>query len=116
MAARKKPVLECRFYRTPTGNEPVRDWLKALPPAVRKEIGADIGQVQWSWPIGKPLVDGFGAGLFEVRSALEGNIYRILFCLDGSTMVLLHGFQKKSQKTPKADVDVARRRMKDAED
>ncbi|HEY2408456.1 MAG TPA: type II toxin-antitoxin system RelE/ParE family toxin [Polyangiaceae bacterium] len=115
MAARKKPTLECRFYQTPTGNEPVRDWIRSLSPAVRKEIGADIGQVQWSWPIGKPLVDGFGAGLFEVRSNLDGNIYRVLFCLDRSTMVLLHGFHKKSQKTPKSDLDLARRRMKDAE-
>jgi phage-related protein len=116
VAARKKPVLECRFYRTPTGNEPVRDWLKALTPAVRKEIGADIGQVQWSWPIGKPLVDGFGAGLFEVRTSSDGSIYRVLFCLDGAAMVLLHGFHKKTQKTPKADLELARRRMKDAED
>ena len=116
VGARKKPTLECRFYQSPTGNEPVRDWLRSLPAAVRKEIGSDIGRVQWSWPIGKPLVDGFGAGLFEVRSALGGNIYRVLFCLDGSTMVLLHGFHKKTQKTSKADLALARRRMKDAED
>lgn len=116
VADRKKPVLECRFYRTPTGNEPVRDWLKALPPAVRKEIGADIGQVQWAWPIGKPLADGFGAGLFEVRTSSDGSIYRVLFCLDGATMVLLHGFHKKTQKTPKADLELARQRMKDTED
>jgi phage-related protein len=65
--------------------------------------------------VGKPLVDGFGAGLYEVRSSVDGNIYRVLFCLDGSTMVLLHGFQKKSQKTPKADLELARRRMRNEE-
>lgn len=43
--------------------------------------------------MGKPLVDGFGAGLFEVRTNLKGNLYRVLFYLDGATMVLLHGFQ-----------------------
>jgi len=48
--------------------------------------------------------------------ALQGNIYRTLFYLDGSTMVLLHGFQKKSQKTPKAELALARRRMKDSEE
>jgi phage-related protein len=112
----KKPKLQCSFYRTRTGNEPVLDWLKSLSEAVRKEIGADIGQVQWRWPVGKPLVDGFGGGLFEVRTRLDGNIYRVLFCLDNAVMVLLHGFQKKTQKTPKADVDLARQRMKDAED
>jgi phage-related protein len=76
------------------------------------EIGSDIAQVQWRWPIGKPLVDGFGAGLFEVRTSWNGNIYRVLFCFSGTTIVLLHGFQKKSQKTPKSDLDLARRRMK----
>jgi phage-related protein len=115
VATKKKPVLECRFYRTANGAEPVRDWFKDLPAATRREIGADIGQVQWTWPLGKPLVDGFGLGLFEVRSRLDGNIYRVLFCLDGAVMVLLHGFQKKTQKTPKADLELARRRMKDAE-
>jgi phage-related protein len=111
----RKPVLECRFYRTAKGHEPVRGWLKALPPAVRKEIGSDVGQVQWRWPIGKPLVDGFGHGLFEVRTALDGNIYRIIFCIRDATILLLHGFQKKSRKTSKADLDLARQRQKETE-
>jgi len=116
LAAHKKPTLECRFYRTSAGNEPVRDWLKSLPSAVRKEVGSDLGEVQWSWPLGKPLVDGLGAGLFEVRTTWSGNVYRVLFCLEGATMVLLHGFQKKTQKTPKNELDLARRRMKATED
>lgn len=115
MAARKNPVLSCRFYQSPAGNEPVREWLKSLSKNVRHAVGTDAAQVQMSWPVGKPLVDGFGAGLYEVRTSIDGNIYRVLFCLDGSTMVLLHGFQKKSQKTPKADLDLARRRMRDEE-
>ena len=43
--------------------------------------------------------------MFEVRTG-------VLFCLDGATMVLLHGFEKKTQKTPKSDLDLTRRRMK----
>lgn len=78
-------------------------------------MGSDILQVQQGWPLGKPLVDGFGTGLFEVRTSVDGNIYRVLFCLDGETMVLLHGFQKKTQKTPKKDLALARRRMKNEE-
>lgn len=61
-------------------------------------------------------MDGFGGGLFEVRTTFLGNIYRVLFCFDASTMVLLHGFKKKSQKTPKPDLNLARRRKKDLED
>jgi len=54
--SRKKPTLACRFYRTATGNEPVREWLKSLSLAVRREVGSDIQVVQWRWPVGKPLV------------------------------------------------------------
>jgi phage-related protein len=107
----RKPKLGCRFYKTDSGNEPVKDWLKELPAEVRKEVGSDIQVVQWRWPLGKPLVDGFGDGLFEVRTSLDGNIYRVLFCLEGSTMILLHGFMKKTQQTPKQDVGIARKRM-----
>src|SRR5687767_14640056 len=80
--SRMKQVLECRFYRSLSGVEPVRDWLKALAPDVRKEVGSNIQLVQWQWPLGKPLVDGFGDGLFEVRSSFKGNIYRVFFCVD----------------------------------
>lgn len=60
--AEQRPTLSCRFFVTDAGNEPVRDWLKELEPDVRREIGSDIQMVQWRWPIGKPLVDGFGEG------------------------------------------------------
>lgn len=50
--------------------------------------------------------------MFEFRTSWSGNIYRVLFCFAGKTIVLLHGLQKKSQKTPKADLDLARRRTK----
>lgn len=108
----KKPKLTCRFFVTDAGNEPVREWLKDLEDEVRKEIGSDIQVVQWRWPIGMPLVGGFGDGLFEVRTSFNDEIYRVLFCLDGSTMVLLHGFKKKAQRTPKRDLDLARKRQK----
>lgn len=112
----KLPVLGCRFYRTAAGNEPVREWLKSLPAEARKEIGSDVQQVQWRWPVGKPLVDGFGGGLFEVRTSFESDTYRVLFCLDGATMVLLHGFKKKRQRTPQPDLDLARKRQKEVEE
>lgn len=111
----KKPKLSSRFYQTDSGNEPVREWLKDLDPDVRKEIGSDVQVVQWRWPVGKPLVDGFGDGLFEIRTNVAGNTYRVLFCIDGSTIVLLHSFMKKARKTPKAELDLARKRQTEVE-
>jgi len=105
------PVLRCVFFRTEAGNEPVREWLRDQVTAdARKTVGEDILTVQRTWPIGKPLVDSSGDGLREVRSTHDKIEYRVLFVVEGGTMVLLHGFKKDSQKTKKADLDVARSR------
>ena len=105
--------LPAAFFVLPSGREPVREWLKVLPAADRKVIGEDIKDVEFSWPIGMPLCRSLGGGLWEVRSdLLLGRIAPVLFCVRDGRMVLLHGFIKKSQKTPIAERNVAIRRMK----
>ncbi len=108
----KKPRLTVRFYIGASGSEPVREWLKSLPHDERQEIGTDIKTVQFGWPVGMPVVDHIGGGIWEVRSRLSTRIARVLFALDGNTMMLLHGFIKKDRKTPKPDLDLARARLK----
>ena len=105
------PVLQVRFFRQ--GNsEPVREWLQSLARPIRHKIGTSVQAVQWRWPVGLPLVDGFGRGLYEVRTSVDDDIYRVLFCNVQHTMVLLHGFMKKTRQTPKADVDLGRKRQR----
>ena len=105
--------LPAAFFALASGREPVRDWLKRLPAADRKVIGEDIKDVEFSWPIGMPLCRNLGRGLWEVRSDLPlGRIARVIFCVRDGRMVLLHGFIKKSQKTPMSERDVAIKRMK----
>jgi phage-related protein len=111
-AGRQGPKLGCRFYRSDTDAEPVRAWLVGLAREVRVQIGSDIGKVQWRWPVGRPLVGALGDGLYEVRTTHEGNAYRVLFSIVESDMVLLHGFQKKTRRTPRGDLELARRRMR----
>lgn len=106
------PILDVRFYATELGAEPVREWLKLLPAIDRKTVGEDIKTVQFGWPLGMPLVRNMGGGIWEVRIRLDNRIARVLFVLEGSTMVLLHGFIKKSQDTPKPDLDLAKDRLK----
>jgi phage-related protein len=65
--------------------------------------------------VSKPLVDAFGAGLYEVRTRFDRNNYRVLFCIRESTMVLLHGFVKKARTAPDSDIALARRRQHDVE-
>jgi phage-related protein len=106
--------LPAAFYQLPSGREPVREWLKALEEEDRKIVGEDIKDVEFSWPIGMPLCRSLGKGLWEVRSDLAGGrIARVIFCIVRSQMVLLHGFIKKTQKTPAADLEVALRRKKE---
>ena len=93
--------------------EPVRDWLRALDRSERLALGSDIERVQWRWPVTRPLVGTFGEGLFEVRSSIAGNIYRVFFCIEGSSMVLLHAFTKKTAKTPGSEIATARKRQKE---
>ena len=105
--------LPARFYRSDSGREPVRQWLKSLQAQDRKIIGEDIKDVEFSWPIGMPLVRSLGRELWEVRSSLpHGRIARVLFCIERDYMVLLHGFLKKTQKTPKQEIDLALKRKK----
>jgi phage-related protein len=104
--------LKVVFFKTDTGNEPVRDWLKALTKEDCKVIGADILTVQYAWPVGKPLVDSLGDGIWEVRSRLNNRIARTLFAMVDQEIVLLHGFIKKQQKTPADELELAKKRRK----
>jgi phage-related protein len=112
MKSKSERPLAVVFFRTETGNEPVREWLRELPKEERQSIGEDILTVQYAWPIGKPLVDALGDGVWEVRSRLKNRIARTLFIIADEEIVLLHGFVKKDQRTPKADLDLARKRKK----
>ena len=100
--------LKAAFYKTPAGNEPVRDWLKGLDKEDRKLIGDDILTVELGWPIGMPVCSPLGDGIFEVRTDISySRIARTMFCVESGALYLLHGFIKKTQKTPRQDFDLA---------
>jgi phage-related protein len=110
---RKIPVV---FYRTRGGAEVVRNWLRDLDEADRNAIGQDLMRVQFRWPVGMPLCRPLGDGLWEVRSALPSSrIARMLFAVQQGRILVLHGFIKKTQKTPDEDLALARRRNREFE-
>ena len=109
-------LITARFYLIPTGVNPVREWLIDLPVDDRRQIGHDIRDVEFGWPVGMPLCRAMGRGLWEIRSTLPSRrIARVLFGIVGGDLVLLHGFVKKTRKTPAADLALARRRLKEVE-
>jgi phage-related protein len=105
-------ILKVIFYRSETNNEPVREWIKYLSLNDKLIIGQDIKTVQFGWPLGMPLVRKMESDLWEIRIKLENKIARILFTVKDNQMILLHGFIKKSQKTPIQDLETAKKRLK----
>ena len=110
---KREPVLRVIFYRSESGAEPVREWLQELRKEDRKAVGEDIKTAQFGWPIGMPLIRKIDKDLWEVRSNITNGIARTFFTVEKGTMVLLHGFVKKSQETPPNELRTARRRLRD---
>jgi phage-related protein len=110
-ATQKTPLV---FFRSSSGREPVREWLKALETPDRLAVGQDLMRAQWRWPVGMPLCRAMGQGLWEIRTELPSNrIARVLLCLDEGVLVALHAFIKKTQKTPDDELALARKRQKE---
>jgi len=112
MDVKRRKIIDVQFYKSDAGSIPVKEWLKKLTAADRKNIGDDIRTVEFGWPVGMPLVGKIDTDLWEVRSNLSNNrISRVLFTVYSDMMVLLHAFIKKTSKTPKNDLGTAKRRM-----
>jgi phage-related protein len=114
MKPTRLPEMPAFFYRTAGGAEPVLDWLRSLPTEDKRVLGTDLATVQFGWPIGMPLCRSLGGGLWEVRTTLPSRrIARLIFFIDDGRIGVVHGFIKKTQKTPTADLELARNRMKE---
>jgi len=109
---KRKSPLGCVFFETEQKNQPARDFLLQQNPEDRKIIGADIFAVQEGFPLGYPLVEKIDKDIWAVRSIVKDGIGRILFTIHGETIVLLHGFIKKSRKIPKPELKTARDRLR----
>ena len=108
---RKIPLV---FYCARPESEPVREWLKELPEAERHAIGRDLLRAQWRWPAGMPLCRALGSSLWEIRTDLPTRrTARVLLCVHEEHLVALHGFIKKTRRTPEADLALARKRQKE---
>ena len=107
MRQERAPEIPVRFYKTVNGRESVLEWLRSLERADRRAIGLDLMRVQFGWPIGVPLVRSLKDGLWEVRSTLpSGTVARLILCFHKRVLIVLHGFMKKTQKTPRTSISL----------
>ena len=109
---KRETPLKCVFYKTEQNNQPVRDFILKQEREDKKIIGADIFTVQIGFPLGYPLVEKVDKDIWGIRSIITNGICRIFFTIHGDTMVLLHGFSKKSRKIPKTELKIIRERLK----
>src|SRR5947209_17294996 len=108
MSERLRPI-PLVFWRSATGREPVREWLNELPRDDKRTIGRDITKVQFGWPVGLLVCRPLSGGLWEVRSSLPSKREaRVLFGFHNETVVALHAFIKKTQKTAPGELAIAR--------
>ena len=103
------------FYQTEDGESPVDEFLRSLDDTTQARFIWSIEQLQvLNIRAREPLVKHLEGKLWELRRSSDGNIYRLLyFFFTGCKIVFLHGFQKKSQKTPCREIETAQARMDD---
>ena len=87
------------------------DDIRAMPEAARRGIGVELTLVQGGdLPTDWKPIRGVGAGVMEIRVHRPGEFRVIYVAKFAEAVYVLHAFGKKSQKTPKADLDLAKRR------
>jgi phage-related protein len=102
------------IYYTERERQPVKEFIDAQLPKAKAKILRNLLLLSEFGPdIGYPLISNIERNLWELRTVYQGNQYRILFAvISGKIILLIHGFQKKTQKIPKKDLDLAKRRLK----
>jgi phage-related protein len=104
------------YYRMGSGRVPVREFIDEQAVHVREKMFSDLARlVRFNVKLGPPYVRKVeGRDFWELRTKVGGDIYRTFyFAQTGKKFVLLHAYQKKSQKAPKKELDVAEERMSD---
>ena len=106
---------EIVFYTTAAEYSPVRAFIDSLPEPQQAKILRGVLLLQENGTaLREPSVKPLGDGLWELRTVFGGEAFRIIyFTWTGRRFVLLHAFQKKTQKTPPGEIDLARGRRAD---
>ncbi|GHV02954.1 bacteriophage protein [Campylobacterota bacterium] len=105
------------YYLQASGRCPVREWLFELTAGARAEVMLTIELLErHGLDLGMPFVKPVEGKLYEVRAKDKDGIYRVFyFARTGRRFVMLHGFTKKTQQTPRKEIEIAKKRMKEIE-
>jgi len=108
------------YYRDERGNEPVDDFINGLPPKRAAKIDEFVeehlnGKSPSAPPPEYPISSQLTGELRELRIRFASTRYRVLYQRSGNLVVLLHAIEKDTGAVPRADVELAQRRMEDFE-
>ncbi len=103
------------FYRSKNGNCPVEKYLLGLPPQNRNTILEAMEYLEtFGIDLREPYVKYLSNKIYELRAKDQNGIYRVLyFSTEGRRFIMLHGFTKKTQKTPRKEIEIAIKRKKE---
>ena len=109
--------MDVELYRTGSGREVVAEFLAGLPAKDLAKVLRDIDLLAEFAPnLHEPYTKHIDGPLWELRSKFSSNIYRVFYFIwRDDKLVLLHGFTKKTQKTPPAEIRTAKQRLADYE-
>jgi phage-related protein len=108
-------MREIRFYRTWSGRSPVSEFIRSLSPGQKRKVTWALRQVQFVEQVpGEYFKKLPGTdGLWEVRAQFAGDAFRLLGFFDGPALVVVSGFEKKTQRTPQGEIDLAHARKQE---
>lgn len=103
------------YYHSHTHRSPIKEWIDALDNEPKAEVFKVFEMLKkYGTDLGLPFVRPLENKIYEVRAKDRSGIYRVLyFAHTDKTFVMLHGFQKKTQATPRKELDIALKRMKE---
>ena len=109
--------MEVEFYRTAAGREVIQEFLDALP---KKDLAKALRDIEllaeFAPNLHEPYTKHIDGPIWELRSKFASNIHRIFYFIwRNDKLILLHGFTKKTQKTPPREIQIAKTRLADYE-
>ena len=109
------PTYQAIFYQKDDGSEPAKEFILSVDKKMRAKILKTIAMLQNNGTeLRMPYSEYLEDGIFEIRAKVGTDISRVLyFFVVGHKIILTNGFIKKTQKTPKGEIEKAKQYRKD---